>query len=295
MTAEERAQFDSWRRQSFAHERTFQEISALWNDPDLFQAATEVQQTIPLLAPSPPPHRPGRRMLAATAAILMVMTVMLYQLDLRLVIQSDYVTAAGEHHTLTLADQSTVILNSRSAVAAAYGPEVRLVRLLKGEALFHVQPDKTRPFLVEQQGVVTRAVGTSFIVRERREGVQITVIEGIVSVQPGHPNSSSISLASGQQAIVYLDGASSIRSIDTEVASAWVQGRLVFDTMPFSEVLEEVARYHPGYVGLWNPALAELRVSGSYNLANTSLILASLAQTLPVHMTSLTDRFVVFR
>jgi len=121
------------------------------------------------------------------------------------------------------------------------------------------------------------------------------VIEGVVAVQSGNSDLPPISLTSGQQALVAADGGTSVQPINPDVTLAWIKGRLVFDNMPFKEVLEEFSRYHAGYIGLWNPALAELRVSGSYNLVDTSLILTTLAQTLPVHMTRLTDRVVAFR
>lgn len=295
MTAEEWAKFDSWSGQSPAHERAFQEINALWNDPDLIEAAAEVDRAVPRSAPSRRSPRPWPRMLAAAATVFLVMTAVVQQFDLPLRLQADYMTAVGERHTITLADQSTVVLNTRSAVASDYRTDGRHVRLLKGEALFRVQPDKTRPFLVEHRGVVARAIGTAFIVRERREGLQISVIEGVVAVQSGNLAASLVSLTAGQQALLTPNGATSVQPFNPDVAVAWVQGRLVFDTMPFAEVLEEIARYHAGYIGLWNPALVKLRVSGTYNLSNTSSILTTLQQTLPVHMTRLTDRFVVFR
>jgi transmembrane sensor len=293
-SAEERAAFDSWIRRHPTHEQAFQELGALWEDPDLLQAAVEIDETAPRAVPAGPWHRLWPRIVAGAAVLLLISAVALFQWDVPLRLRSDYVTAAGERHTLLLADRSTVILNTRSAVATSYKADIRHVTLLKGEALFRVEPDKSRRFIVEYQGVVTQAVGTSFLIREKQDGLHITVLEGVVQVRSDSRAGSAISLTAGQQARVAPNGTTSIHSVNPDAASAWVQGRLVFDSMPFSEVLEEIARYHSGYVGLWNPVLATLRVSGSYNLTDTAHILTTLTQTLPVHMTRLTDRFVVF-
>jgi transmembrane sensor len=295
LTSQERAQFESWRSQRPEHEQAFQEIESLWETPELIEAAMDMDQAAQSSDGSHATRRRWARTLAAAAALLLVVVAVAQQYELPLRLQADYVTATGEVHTMTLVDHSTVTLNTNSAVTATYGAHQRQLRLLKGEALFRVQPDKTRPFLVEHHGVVTRAVGTSFVVREREGKVLVSVIEGTVAVELVHQSAAPLQLTAGQQVVMEPTGPGSVQSINPHIALAWMEGRLVFEGTPFSEVLEEIARYHPGYVGLWNRDLAKLRVSGSYNLSNTSNVLTTLQQTLPVHMTRLTDRFVVFR
>jgi transmembrane sensor len=295
ITSQERAQFESWRSQKPAHERAFQEIESLWGTPELIEAAMDMDQASRSSDRSHTTPRRWARPLAAAAALLLIVVAVALQYEWPLRLRADYVTATGERQTVDLADHSTVTLNTNSAVTATYGAHQRQVRLLKGEALFRVQPDKTRPFLVEHHGVVARAVGTSFVVRERQGKVQVSVIEGTVAVELSQQSMAPVLVTAGQQVVMEPTGAGPVQSINPHIALAWIEGRLVFEAAPFSDVLEEIARYHAGYVGLWNRDLAKLRVSGSYNLSNTSNILTTLQQTLPVHMTRLTDHFVVFR
>lgn len=292
LTDEERAAFELWRNQSPTHEEAFQEITALWDAPELLEAAAV--RTASAAGGTGRSRRAFAQVAGIAAAIVLLLTLALFHFDPATRIQADHVTSTGERLTITLADHSTVILNTNSAVAADYRTDARHVRLLKGEALFQVQPDTTRPFRVEHHGVTAQAVGTAFLVRERPHGVQITVIEGIVAVASGRSSTPAVTLQAGQQALAGSDGSTSVRPVDAAQAAAWTRGRLIFDSTPFDEVLDEVARYHPGYVALWNPALARLRVSGSYTLADTNQILAALSQTLPVRMTRLTDRIVLF-
>lgn len=65
-------------------------------------------------------------------------------------VQADYRTAVGEQPMLTLPDQSRVTLNTQSAIAVSFDAAFRRVRLLKGEALFAVQPDVTGTFNVRE-------------------------------------------------------------------------------------------------------------------------------------------------
>jgi transmembrane sensor len=294
ISSQERAQFESWRSQKPAHERAFQEIENLWGTPELIEAAMDMDQATRSSDRSHATHRRWTRTLAAAAAMLLIVVAVALQYELPLRLRADYVTATGERQTVNLADHSTVTLNTSSAVTTTYGAHQREVHLLKGEALFRVQPD-TRPFLVEHHGVVARAVGTSFVVRERQGKVQVSVIEGTVAVELAQQSVAPVLLTAGQQVVMEPTGAGSVQSINPHIALAWIEGRLVFEAVPFSDVLQEIARYHSGYVGLWNRDLAKLRVSGTYHLSNTSNILTTLQQTLPVHMTRLTDHFVVFR
>ncbi len=293
VTDQDRAAFERWRAQSPTHARAFHEITALWNAPELVAAAAKPPRIDHATESSKRLQRSFIRPAAAAAAVLLVLTVAVFQFDLAMRVRADHVTAVGERRTITLADQSTVILNTNSAVASHYRPNERRVRLLKGEALFRVQPDRDRPFLVDHRGVVARAVGTAFIVRERPQGFQITVVEGVVALD-GMPGAPAVTLRAGEQALVASDGTVATRTVNPDRAAAWTRGWLVFDSTPFADVLEEMSRYHSGYVALWNPALAGLRVSGSYKLTDTNRILTTLAQTLPVHMTRLTDRIILF-
>ncbi|EPM92798.1 regulatory protein, partial [Pseudomonas syringae pv. actinidiae ICMP 19070] len=43
---------------------------------------------------------------------------------------------------------------------------------------------------------------------------------------------------------------------------AWVQGRLVFDNCPLSEVLAELRRYYPGWIISTNAQLDRVAVTG---------------------------------
>lgn len=292
MTAQERTEFWKWRSRSSAHEQAFMEICRLWDKPELMEAAGALTGSGTQVGSRSIPERRWSRALVA-AVVLLIVTAVAYQFDAPIRFQADWITDVGERQTITLADESTVILNTNSAIASNYRPDSRRVQLLKGEAMFKVQPDATRPFLVEHGGLVARAVGTAFVVRESGNITHVSVVEGVVSVES--PTASQVTLAAGQQAIMNADGKISVQSIDTDVALAWLQGRLVFENTPFVQVIEEISRYHGGYIGVWNPSLAGLAVSGTYNLSNPTTILATLTKTLPVQMTRITDRFVVFR
>lgn len=290
----ERQAFECWRERSPAHAAAFDEISALWNDPSLHAAAAETARR------DFPRHDRVRRMLvrwpgrlATAAAIAGLVITAGWLLDIPLRLAADYRTSTGERQVIRLPDHSTVTLNTRSAIDAELDGTVRRVHLLKGEAFFQVSPDKQKAFVVDSRHISTRAVGTEFLVREEPEGIRVTVTEGTVEVAPVRSDWTPIRLTMGHQVVVALAGPGPVRGVDLRHATAWLRGRLVFDDVRLAEVIEELCRYYPGTIQVWNPALNDIRVSGSYNLADPAGVLTTLAQTLPIRMARLTDRVVI--
>ena len=92
-------------------------------------------------------------------------------------------TRKGETRQLALPDGSVVTLNTDSDISVRLSENLREVRLLRGEALFDVAPDKARPFVVLAGSTQARVLGTSFLVRAlAEEPVQVLVREGVVEV-----------------------------------------------------------------------------------------------------------------
>jgi len=58
---------------------------------------------------------------------------------------------------------------------------------------------------------------------------------------------------------------------------------LIAQDQPLGEFLQELSRYRPGLLR-WDPAVANLRVTGSFQLADTERVLVLLAATLPVEL-----------
>lgn len=226
---------------------------------------------------------------AAVAGLLMIAGL----LDLPLRLGSDYWTATGERQVVLLPDHSTVTLNTRSAIDADFDGTARRIHLLKGEAFFQVVPDEQKAFVVESRQITTRAVGTAFLVREGPDGIGVTVTEGVVELAPSEPGWTPLQLTVGQQVAVGSKGPGPVRNIDPSHATAWLRGRLVVDDVRLADVIEELRRYHPGTIQVWNRAVNDIRVSGSYNLADPTAVLTTLAQTLPIRMARFTDRVVI--
>lgn len=200
---------------------------------------------------------------------------------------ADYRADFGASKTITLADGSTVILDSDSALNVEFTTELRRLQLVSGEIYIETAPDslgRHRPFVVDTHHGRVRALGTRFSIAQQANTCQVNVFADAVEIQPVGSNSAKQIVHAGQQARFNHHQIEPIQpnSLDRP---AWTQGMIVADSMPLSEFLLQLNRYRRGYVSC-APEIADLRIVGSFPLNDTNKILASLQSTLPVKLSS---------
>jgi transmembrane sensor len=296
ITAEDRRRFHAWQQRSPKHGQAFQQIVDLWHAPDFSSALSSPKPASSIPAPARPLPRRLAWISGAVAATLSAITLLWFLSgDLLIILQSDYRTTTGQQRTVHLPDHSSMTLNTDTAVAVNLAGGTRHIHLLKGEALFRVSRDPDRPFTVEHQGNVVRVLGTEFVVREQQQTITVTVVRGSVEVSRANATASAALLTAGQQISAGPDGLGTPRHVDPADLTAWTARRLTVINAPLSDVIEEIQRYHPGVVWIWNPAIGRIRVTGIYDLSDTMETLKVLADTLPIRMDRLTDRLVVLR
>ena len=229
--------------------------------------------------------RPRRAAVRALAVLLLAAPAgwMAWRQAGREGLWADYRTATGERREVLLADGSRIQLDTASAVDVSFSGELRLVRLLHGA--IHVQTaadpqPQLRPFVVATAQGRLRALGTRFIVREDGGTTHVAVFEGAVEMRPsGAPGQARV-LQAGQQASMRADAAGAAEAAAPH-ADGWTRGVLQVRNMRLRDFAAELARYRPGIVHC-DPAVAELRISGAFQLRDTTPVLDSLPQALPV-------------
>lgn len=206
-----------------------------------------------------------------------------------------FVTARGERRAVSLSDGSVVTLNTGSQISIGFSGSERRVVLAAGEALFEVAHDPARPFVVEAGGHEVRAVGTEFNVYARADGrTVVTVVDGLVETRLEDGPASAALLRRGDQVELRPgEPAPEPRRVDVVAATAWQRGMLIFDDRALGEVVSEFRRYSDIEIAFADPALSELRVSGSFDLTDSDAFLAALAATESVRLDRTRDRVIV--
>jgi transmembrane sensor len=193
--------------------------------------------------------------------------------------RSDYRSGVGEQRRITLADGSELQLNTDTSVDVRLDRQTRLVTLYSGEILVTCAPDSTSlPFIVQTaQGRCTvSAAGSRFSVRQSAGVTLGSAWHGGLEIAP--EAGQTLKLAQGQRAWFdrfAVHGAGAALADDL----AWTQGMVVADNQRLGDFLDNLARYRQGHLGC-DPEVADLRISGTYPLADTDRVLASVSQTL---------------
>lgn len=205
-------------------------------------------------------------------------------------------TATGEQRTFELEDGSVVSLNTHSRVAVRLGAHAREVRLLRGEALFHVAHDPNRPFLVSTDDAVVQAVGTQFDVYRRDDETVVAVLEGRVDVTTaapaaaasgsgafagrGAPKAAAVqSLSASQEAQVSHEGSISIREVNNVSDTvAWRERRLIFRDQTLEQIVGEFNRYRTHPIRLEGNGVSERVYTGVFDADDAESLLQVLAR-----------------
>ena len=197
-----------------------------------------------------------------------------------------FATATGEQRLVALADGSTAELNTQSKIEVRYSAHERGVRLLRGEALFHVAKNAARPFVVGTGGTRVRAVGTEFDVYAGQAATIVSVVEGRVEVEVPQDAAQGLGAAvaqrsasttgtqpastllpAGYQLVVTGAGQVQTTPVDPAAAIAWTQHQLVFDSASVASIADEFNRYNARQLVI-DGTLRDVRLSGVFSTTN---------------------------
>ena len=316
-----REDFNAWLRRSPEHVRAYLQMSAFWEDAGALKKrpgldidgliararAEDNVHPLKLGVTSAETRLTPRRFSRALAATLLVAIGASLVVGYTLYRAPSYVTDIGEQRSLLLEDGSSVELNSRSRVKVKFTERERMVELLAGQALFRVAKDAGRPFIVNSGDTRVRAVGTQFDVYQKKSGTVVTVIEGRVAVSPSIPpipsppsagerarvRGSPIFLSAGEQLSVSPQIAPTPKPANLAVATAWTEKKLVFQSTPLREVVEEFNRYNRQQLRIRDPELYDFHVSGVFPSTDSGRMVEFLRQRFGVTMSRSGDEIEI--
>ena len=271
--------FKAWRDCSPEHGRAFERERLFWRQLQALDGKSDAMP--PYLAVQPMRRRAvGRRAFligggaAATAAVATIAMPRLHNWW-----NADFMTSVGERTEVVLPDGSTAVLNTDTAISVDFTPQLRLVELLKGEALFSVRPDGSVPFRVAALGGSSDAVGTTYSVKAVDGVATVTVTDGVVRVS-GQTAPGGVELLAEQQTSYVAGGFPvPVTSVDSDAVLAWHRGRIIFEGRPFASAVAELGRYVPERIVMGPGIDASVPVSAIFSADEALAAVQALAQT----------------
>ena len=279
LAAAEAKQLEAWLSADVRHRAALAELEAAWSTisfPGQVGRANEAKQALQTRA-----ARRGRRRWAMAGAVLLIVSLGLVGLGIGRIStreRAPVVTVTPRPNTQTLPDGSVVELNAGAEIAVEFSPEVRAVRLVRGEALFAVTKNPTRPFVVSAGAVTVRAVGTAFAVRQGHAEVGVLVTEGKVAVERAGAgegaNASAVPpifVTAGGRVAMPADVAqtppiapAALSAAEIAEALAWRGRRMEFTRTTLAEAVALFNRQNTVQIVVADAAAARLAISGIF-------------------------------
>ncbi|MGE8362606.1 FecR domain-containing protein [Pseudomonas sp.] len=196
---------------------------------------------------------------------------------------ADYRSGTGERRDVRLEDGTQVRLNSNSAFDASFDADRRVIELQRGDLLIEPGNDAgfetPRPLWVRTRNGDLLAHSKRFMVREEDGKTLLAVDQGYLTVLGSNP---PLGIQGGQQAQL-LAGTLQPDTPTGLDPWGWTDGVISARDMRLDAFLAELARHRPGLL-VCRDDVMDLRVSGTYQLADTDQVLSLLSLTLPVRL-----------
>ena len=156
----------------------------------------------------------------------------------------------GKRFDVVLSDGTHVFLNSGTSLRypVQFLKGFDRTVFLTGEAYFDVAKDKEHPFTVHADELDIEVLGTKFNVSHYPEDTNINtvLVEGSVELhtkEGDRQHKEGTLLKPGFKAEWRKAGNDiAIEKVDTEIYTAWVQGKLVFRNTPFRKIRQALER-----------------------------------------------------
>jgi len=275
-TQADQIEFDTWLSETDANRIAYLRQDAIWNAAGRLNALRQQP-----MRPAASAHRPAKwtvlRSVAAAVVVCAVGFIGFAYFDRPS--DTTYITPVGGHKIISLADGTRVELNTDSALRISSGA-VRRVTLLRGEAYFDVHHDSRDPFAVTANGYRITDLGTKFSVRASADTVRVSLLEGSAVVAPvaGQKEHRSALLMPGDVAIASPSKLTVEKEPVASIASSlgWRRGVLIFKDTELADAAAEFNRYNTQKIRLGDPAVARLKINGTFQAENTELFASSI-------------------
>lgn len=264
------AGFREWLAADPEHARQFERVTEVW----------DAGPQVPISRASRARARrrlPVSRIWAAAASIALACLVAAYFL-VGVGSGTVYRNGIGPLRVIQLEDGSRISLDAQSAIRVAYSDTERRVQLEQGNAYFQVSHNPGWPFVVVAGQHQITDIGTAFMVSSGPGRTAVTLLEGRVAVSSrsvaaraagGAGSRSSkpppIILAPGQRLTFARDTPPSIDVPSMDDVTAWLHGEIILDDTPLTRVVATLNRHDRTPLGIGDPRVANLRISGIYH------------------------------
>jgi len=202
-----------------------------------------------------------------------------------------YATGFGERRVVTLADGTKLALDGQTKIVVRYTKGAREVKLVAGQARFDVATDPLRPFKVAARNETVAANGGAFNIDASAPILCVTLISGQATVLgPEALHTRPVELHTGEQLVA--TASPKVARANVSSATAWQNGKLIFDDEPLADAAARVNRYTEHKIVVEGAAKSQ-RVSGVFDAGDADAFVEAVTYYLPVRAAKGDDQTVL--
>ncbi|RTE55381.1 FecR family protein [Arenibacter aquaticus] len=209
----------------------------------------------------------------------------------------------GKTFKLILSDSTTVYLNAGSSLkypAKFIKGQNRQV-FLTGEGYFDVHKDKEHPFIVTNGQMDVRVLGTKFNISAYPEDKEINtvLVEGSVSLYNNeneyNTETSSLLKPNHQASWNRSNDNVTIKTVDTDIYTSWINGKLVIKKMPFKNIIQKLERHYKVTINNTYEQLDNLDFTATFDIESIDDVLATFALETPFEYTKIENHIEIYQ
>ena len=172
----------------------------------------------------------------------------------------------GQMGKITLSDGTRVWLNAGTVFEypTVFNAGERAVTL-NGEAQFKVTHSDKAPFEVKTKSGIVKVYGTTFNVAAYEDDPELTVtlIEGKVTMENSRGDYLATLDPSEQIRINKLSGEATLKKVNTNFYSSWIDGKILLNETKLSELTNILKRWYNVDIQLVGNGIGDIEISGS--------------------------------
>ena len=294
-SAEEQIAVESWLKEDAANQQQFDQLKKIWENSKQLAAESDADENMAwekfrkkiAAETQPAVTKPAGKKLsflkiAALFVLVAGLAIITYLMRTGSNDAAEQIATAGETVlTDTLPDGSVVTLNKQSSLIypGKFKGETRAVTL-KGEAFFHVTPDKRKPFIISVNNIQVTVVGTSFNIKSNISGTEVIVETGVVRVAR---NGKTIELRAGEKLMFSAADSIPVKETVTDQLYNYYRSReFVCDDTPLWKLVDVLNEAYGSQIVIGRKELRELRITTTFNNESLDKILEVIHLTFDI-------------
>ena len=293
-THEQKVAFEAWLNESDAHQNAFEKVKRL---EQLYRSLSPHMKDKMVQSVHQEIKRDAcfkrNRYLALAASLLLFVCLGVCERYVAFFVPHRYETKTLTQN-VALPDMSSVLLDVKTNATMRYTGTKREVTLEAGKALFDVAKNPTKPFVVYAGRLKIEVLGTRFEVKHYNNVVDVSVIEGIVSVESTEKEPLATLTQGKKLSFNMQNNQMSLHTIPIENIALWKEGILVFHDETLHHALDEFSHYQDLNVSI-QKEVQNFSISGSFAIGEVDKFLRALTKIYALKVDKKGDTLFIYQ